>query len=183
MNQKTYRLHAFILKRKNYGEADKIITVFSRELGKAILIAKGIRKINSRRAGALELLNKVSMIVYKTKGMDSIAEVELVTNNFSLSQDYLKTHVAYQLIELIDKLSVEHQANEEIFELMEKAFTFLATTKLTKEKADKILARFQIRILEYLGFGVPTSDTYEVLKEYIENIIEKKLVAGQHLEL
>lgn len=180
---RSYKIQAFILKRRNYGEADKIITVFSKEHGKLILMAKGIRRIHSRRAGVLELFNEVSLMVVKAKGMDIAAEASIINSYLNFSKDYLKTQVAYQLIELIEKLTPENQPNEELYELIGKAFEYIKSTDIDKQKLDKVLIRFETRILEILGFGVPSNPTLESLTEHIESILEKKLVAKKHLEV
>jgi DNA repair protein RecO (recombination protein O) len=184
MKPRTYTLNAFILKRKNYHEADKIITVFSQEKGRVTLIAKGIRKISSRRAGTLELFNNAILQIAKSRGdIDIITEVSLNTSYSSFSQDFEKTNIAYQLTELVDKFTFENQENLELFELLQKAFDFIKKTQIDKNKVNAISTRFKIRILELLGFGLPQNLDPASLTEYIENLLEKRLVADGHFEI
>jgi len=146
-------------------------------------MAKGIRKITSKRACALELFSQVTMMVVPTKGMDIITEVRLDNHHLCFSTDYLKTSIAYQLIELVDKLSAENESNEDLYALLTKALAFIKATPISKEKMDAIAIRFKTRILELLGFGLPKYQSLEELTSYIEEIIEKKLVSRRHFEV
>ncbi|EKD66911.1 MAG: DNA repair protein RecO, partial [uncultured bacterium] len=73
-----YRVSAFILRRSNVGEADKILTIFSKKIGKLRVIAKGIRKISSRRGPHVDLFNEVSMMLHHGKTMDIVTEVTTI---------------------------------------------------------------------------------------------------------
>ena len=59
---RTFRLDALILKHMDYGEADRIVVVFSKERGKVRAIAKGVRKLHSRKAGHLEPFTNVASV-------------------------------------------------------------------------------------------------------------------------
>ncbi|MBI2593599.1 DNA repair protein RecO, partial [Candidatus Daviesbacteria bacterium] len=61
-------VEGIILKRTNFGEADRMLTVLTKNLGKITVIARGVRKITSRRAGNVELLNVVKLGLFKGKG-------------------------------------------------------------------------------------------------------------------
>ena len=56
-----------IIKRKDFGEADRILTVLTDRFGKISVVAKGVRRITSRRAGNIELLNLVKLHLFKAK--------------------------------------------------------------------------------------------------------------------
>ena len=62
-----FKTEGIILRRRDFGEADRILTVFSLHRGKISVIAKGVRRITSRRAGNVELLNRVQMFLYPGK--------------------------------------------------------------------------------------------------------------------
>ncbi len=181
MNSRTYLLSAFIIKRRSFGEADKIITVFSKELGKKNLIAKGIRRIKSRRAGNLELFNDTVLLVRKSRhGLDYITETQLNRSFMRVAGNMAKTQLAYQLIELIDKLTPVEQTQEEVYDLIQKAFEYLIELDLTRDKMDIIMLRFKLKLLSLLGFGMPAVKNLETVRDYIEQIIEKKLVAKNY---
>ncbi|MCB0115895.1 MAG: recombination protein O N-terminal domain-containing protein, partial [Caldilineaceae bacterium] len=61
------RMQGVVLRRRDQGEADRVLTVFTPDQGKRDLIAKGIRKTTSRKAGHLELFTHVSMLVAQAR--------------------------------------------------------------------------------------------------------------------
>ena len=168
---KTYKVEGIILKRSNLGEADKILTVFTKEEGKIKLLAKSIRKITSRKAGSLELFNQVKLLLVKGKNLDIITEV-VVVNDFSFWRtDLKKVGVAYYLTELVDKLTPEKQEQYLVFSFLQESFN-----SLNKGNATKIILNFEKKLLNELGFGLPQSfDTQKSLKNYIEKITEKRI--------
>jgi len=58
----SYKTEAIVLKRVSFGEADRLVTVFSRNRGKLTLLAKGIRRLTSRKKGHLELFCQVDKL-------------------------------------------------------------------------------------------------------------------------
>lgn len=171
---KTYKVEAIILKRQNFFEADKILTVFSKEKGKLKAIAKGVRKINSRRAGSLELFNHLSLVICEGKGMDSIIEVN-VLNSFPVWRGNLRSvGVAYYLCELVDRLTVEGQEHPAVFYALLESLQFNSS-----EKARQTILSFEKQLLNLLGFGIPEKylNNKESLKTYIEEITEKKIIS------
>ena len=73
-NERIYRTQAVVLSRRDYGEADRILTIFTPDLGKQEWIAKGIRKTTSRKAGHLELFTHATLLVAKARTWDIVTE-------------------------------------------------------------------------------------------------------------
>jgi DNA repair protein RecO (recombination protein O) len=63
--ERTIRVEAVVLRHSDWGEADRLLTLFSREHGKLRAIAKGVRKMQSRKAGHLEPFMRSSLILAK----------------------------------------------------------------------------------------------------------------------
>ena len=76
-----------VLKSVNYSEADKVLTVLGKYLGKFALFAKGIRKINSRNRGNMQTLSISDISFYEGKGLPVLTESQLV---YSSDVDILK---------------------------------------------------------------------------------------------
>src|SRR5215510_1918233 len=73
----TYRDHAVILRKLDYGEADRIFTLLTRSHGKVGAIAKGVRRPESRLAPSLELYSHVDVLLAKGRGeLDVVAQVQ-----------------------------------------------------------------------------------------------------------
>ena len=81
---RSYKATAIILKRTNFSEADRLITIFTKKHGKLTLIAKGIRKLTSRKKGHLELFTLAQLQIAKTKSIDIITEAATVIISMDL---------------------------------------------------------------------------------------------------
>lgn len=142
-----FKTEGVILKRRNFGEADRILTIFTLDQGKISVIAKGIRRITSRRAGNVELLNRVSMYLYQAKGMPILTEAESLDNFSKLKEDLTLSTYAYHILELVDKLTAEGQENRILYE------HFVRVLKKLSTNPRQILVRaFEVKILSNLGF-------------------------------
>ena len=62
---RAYKTEAIIIKRRNFGEADRILTILTKNYGKIQVRAPGVRKITSRRSSHIELLNFSSLTLYR----------------------------------------------------------------------------------------------------------------------
>ena len=170
-------LSGFVIKRRNYRDYDRLITIFTAEQGKNTYLAKGVRKISSRRAGALELFNNIKFMVYQKHDLGLITEVSLLYSYQNLANDFYKTKIAFHLSELIDRLTKEGQIYPQVYQLLEKSLSYLLNNKLSATQQDKVLLRLKLRILEMLGFGLPDKIDNQQLTTYIESIIERNLVS------
>lgn len=168
----SFKTEGIILKRSNFGEADKILTIYTKNYGKIRAMAKGVRKMASRKAGALELFNHSALFLAKGKNLDIICEVQTVNAYRRWRKDLLAVGLAYYLCELVDKLTPDEQENQPVFELLRD---YLAKIGIFKPLA--LVRGFEEKLLEELGFGVPADwrRSPGSLKSYIESIIEKEI--------
>jgi DNA repair protein RecO (recombination protein O) len=168
----TYKTEGIILRRRNFGEADKILTIYSKHYGKVRAIAKGIRKLKSRKAGSLELFNYCQLVLVKGRNLDIISEVQAMNAFREWRKNLTKVGVAYYFCELVDKLTPDGQANKAVFELLRE---FLG--KIGFSSLPALVRSFEEHLLDELGFGVPFEwrKRQGSLKPYIESITEKEI--------
>ena len=178
---KTYKTEGVVLKRINFGEADKIITVYSKHFGKLTLLAKGIRRMTSRKRGNLEVFNQVKFFAVKGKGMDIVTETELIESFESGRKDLKKIACAYQLCEMVDKLTVEESEQDGAYELLSEHLKKLDTLSLGNYSF--FLGNFGLTLLKLLGFWPRNKPVPKDFKTslFIEEIIEKELKAKNFL--
>lgn len=177
---KTYKTEGIVLKRINFGEADKIITVFSKHYGKLKCLAKGIRKVSSRKGGNLELFNLVTLFLVKGRNLDIVTEAQVQDSYAVLRENLKETAVCFQLVELVDKMTRENQANWQLYQLLTESFKGLCQPEVD---LDDLVLNFKIRLLEVTGFGVPSKKDEESIDSHIETIIEKKLFSLKIFEV
>ncbi len=175
---RTFKTTGIIIKRKNIGEADRYITVFTKEHGKISIKAKGVRRITSRRSSHVELLNYGILNLYKGQGTPVLTEIETCNSFHEIKADLEKTGLAYHLCELIDGLCPENQELSNVFSL------FLDTLeKLSRNESPKsIVHTFERSLLNVLGYWSSQKDISQSQVEHlIENILERKLKTLQIL--
>jgi len=167
-----YKTEGIILKRTNFGEGDRILTIYTKHYGKIRAIAKGVRKITSRRGGNVEIFNYVSLFLARGKNLDLLSEAAVIDSFKSWRRNLKKVSLAYYFCELVDRLTPDGQANQAVFELLRE---FLG--RLEKDDSPALTRNFEEKLLEELGFGVPPAlkKTPGSLRGYIETIIERKI--------
>ena len=172
--QRAYTLEAVVLKRKNLAEADKLLTIFSEYKGKLIVIAKGIRKIHSRKAPHLELFNHVKVLISSGRTWDYLVEAETIENFTFLRSQIERISQAFQLIEEIDRLCGERQVHKNIFHWLILALRQLDDKNL--QDSAGVVEEFTLQILWDLGY-LPHDKILmrDNLFNFLEEVMEKSL--------
>ncbi len=176
---RSIKTEGIVIKRKNFRESDRIVTIFTKDKGKIQVKAKGVRKISSRRSPHIELLNYSNFNLYQpTNGMPILTEVESVEIFPNLKKDLRKIGIAYHFCELVDGLCAEGQENREIFTLLKQALETISKD----DRLELIAYRFELKLLKLLGFSHENQVLQmEEMPEYIEAILERKLKTRQIL--
>ena len=146
---RSFRLEAVVLRHADWGEADRILTLYSRERGKVRAIAKGARKIRSRKAGHLEPFTRVALQLAKGRDLLIVTQADTLDPYLALGADLVKTGYASYAVELLDRFTYEDESeNYAIFLLLTEVLTRIATDP------DPWLALryYEVRLLDLLGF-------------------------------
>lgn len=147
---KRYNTQAIVLKSIKYKDSDKIFTLLTKDYGKVSAIARGVRKINSRRSGNLDTLNLISVSFYEdSHDMRSIEEVKTIKSFRNLKKDLEKSTKAYYIVELIHKSVEENEKVEDIFNL---ALQSLKTLDENKYSGGLIINFFELNLMKILGY-------------------------------
>jgi len=174
----SYRTEGIIIKRKDLQEADRILTVFTRYQGKINIIAKGVRRINSRRSPHVELLNQSILNIYEAK-MPILTEAETIYHYSLIKSDLKRAGYAFYVCELIDGLLADHQENRTVYDLIQRTLLALETTDDPK----LLISKFQQELLVDLGFWSRKQILIEDSDAFIEDIIERKIKTKRILNL
>jgi DNA repair protein RecO (recombination protein O) len=179
---RVYKAEGIILKRKNIGEADRILTVFTKEYGKIRAVAKGIRKTTSRRAPHLEVFNRAAIVFHVGKTLDHLSEVTTLDAFERLRTDLARVSMAYYIAELIDSLLPERQEHPEVYAQFCAAMSSIqngASAGIYKTGKD-----FTLTLLWTLGF-LPEGKilTGQKLQDFIETITERRIKSTDFAKL
>lgn len=177
---RSYKTEGIIIKRQRVGETDNLITVFSNNLGKLILKAKGVRKVTSRKSPYLEPYNHVRLFVVKGKTLDIITEVAAI-ESFSFIRSKLdRLAYGFKIIEVIDRLLPERQPHETIFSLLVSSLREL--DKVNSDQLGQIIDEFANQLLWNLGYLPRTRKLNgNLLDLYLQQIMEKKIYSNNLL--
>lgn len=181
---RSYKTQAIVLKRVNYGEADRIITCFTPEYGKITVNAKGVRRITSKRAPHLEVFTHASLCIYRGASRDLLTEATSITTFPTLREDFSKTSTAFRIIEELERLSAEHVEATLLFNILLKALIYIDEQPSDDELLHRVRERFSHRLLWEMGY-LPSSETLkdEALDQFVENILESKLKSKLLIEV
>src|SRR5260370_29218896 len=113
----TYQADAIVLRRLDYGEADRIVTLLTREYGKLAAIAKGARRGKSKVAGSLDLFARSSMMLAKGRNLDVVAQVERRGDARHIAGDLQRTAYACLVADVVNKVIEARHPVDEIFDL------------------------------------------------------------------
>lgn len=162
------------MQRRNLGEADRILTVLSKESGKISVIAPGVRRIKSRRSPHIELLNLSQLTLYghSKTFLPIVTEAETLEDFPSIKNNLSKIGYAYYLCELINGLCADNQENRKIFFYFKTILLELSASS----DADFLIRKFEKDLLTELGFWseaklLQTQDSQIVM----ERLLERKL--------
>jgi len=146
--ERLYRTEAIVLKRSDFGEADRLLTLYTPGLGKIRAIAKGARKPTSRKSGHVELFTHSQLLVARGRNLDIITQAETLHAFRPLREDLLRTTYAYYAAELLDRFVEEGIENRPLFDLLLSMLGWLG------ESGDLALtARFyELRLLGLVGY-------------------------------
>lgn len=144
---RVYRAEGVVLRRRNLGEADSILTVFSGSEGKFEAIAKGVRKARSRMRGHLEPLTRSRVLVAHGRSLDVFTQAETVDAYRRLREDLDASAEALYCLELVDRFTEEREPLPELYALLVAALELLEGGK-----GASVTRHFELRLLALLGY-------------------------------
>jgi DNA repair protein RecO (recombination protein O) len=170
MRNRGYSSEGIVVSKKNHGEADRILVVYSKNFGLLRLMAKGVRKPKSRKRGHLEVFSHVKFSASVGNGMDMVTEAEAIDSFDEIRKELKKMTVGYYLCEVLGRLTREGEKNEKIFSL---ALLFLNNLK-NSENLKKLRIQFATDMLVTLGFWSAANNLVDPDK-MLEEVTERRV--------
>jgi DNA repair protein RecO (recombination protein O) len=147
---RVYSTEAVALKRMDFGEADRIVTIFTPRVGKLRVLAKGVRRSTSRMAGHLELFARSHLMLARGRDLDVITQATTIDPMREVRDDLVKSSFAFHLAELVDAFLQDRDPHPEVFSLLVEALQTLAAGDVA---LDLVARHFEVRLLAAVGFG------------------------------
>lgn len=136
-----------MIRSTDYGETNKIITIYTRELGKVGVMARGAKKPNSRLTSITQLFTYGTFLFQKTSGLGSLQQGETLLSLRGIREDIFLTAYASYIAELLDKSTENHERNPYLFELLKQTLQYLDD----EVDPDILLNIFEMKMLTVLG--------------------------------
>lgn len=156
---RVHKTHALILRRRDFGDADRVLTVYTPSDGKQQYIARGIRKMTSRKAGHLETFSHASLLVAEGRTWDIITEASTVESFRHLRQDLEQIGRASYVCELVDRFTEMDDENRDVWELVIGVLRLLDVASQNDTgnieadfDANLLLRWFELHLLLLTGF-------------------------------
>lgn len=153
---------AIVLRTLRYGEADLIAHVFGRTGGRRGVIAKGARKSRSRLGARLEPFLAVNLQLVEGRGdLAVVRGVEVVGAHEQLRSSWRAQQVGASALDLVSKVTVEHQANEPLYHLLRNFLDLLDSTSARagaeaegdERRGSTLLVAFELKLLHVVGIA------------------------------
>lgn len=146
---RSFRTPAIILKRRNFGESDRLLTVITPDYGKLDVLAKGARKPTSTKTGHVELFTVVDMLVNRGRNFSIATQVELTTPYLPLREDLQRGAYASYTAELLDRFTMLGEDDfSTLYVLVTQTFQ-----RLCDAREIRLATRYyEIRLLDITGF-------------------------------
>ncbi len=145
---RTYQTEAIIIKKTKLGEADRILTLYTPELGKIQAVARGTRRPRSKLAGHLELLTHSLVSLARGRNLDVITGSQTINSFLPLKSDLGLTACALYATELVNQFTADNIENRPLFRLL------LETTEQLCQSGDSelVLHYFELHLLNEVGY-------------------------------
>jgi DNA repair protein RecO (recombination protein O) len=143
----SFRSKGIVLRRVNFSETDRILTILTPDHGKIGAIAKGARKMNSKLGAHLEIFGEIDLMLVPAKSLHIVTSARLIAEFRGIGTEYEKMRKAYLFCEIVDKL-VEKEASRELYNAFRDAMLSL------QGSVNIYLAElyFKLRLLDLLGY-------------------------------
>lgn len=144
---KDYKAEGIVIRVRDYNEADRLVTLFTRNYGKVQAIAKGCRKQKSRKRGIIQLFTYGDFVLYRGRSLDTITQCEGKESFSHLREDLDRMAYGAYMAELLDGFVTCGEPHEELFYLTLVCFHLLAL-----EDPELVARAFETRVIDLLGY-------------------------------
>lgn len=166
-------VNGIVIKRSSLNEADRLITLFTSQIGKVTTLAKGVRKITSKRLGSLELFNEIRASLHTSNSsLPIIGEVEVINSHSAWKKHLGRVTLGYSLIETIDKLIPENEPYPSIYKyIISDLYNISNLDQSWKTTSDQWL----VQIVQELGYLPKDQSFIGDIHEFIKDLASKPL--------
>jgi DNA repair protein RecO (recombination protein O) len=147
--QRSFSVEAVVLRHSDWGEADRLLWLFTLEHGKMRAVAKGVRKLRSRKAGHLEPFTRSKLLLAQGRDFYLVTQAETLSAFLPLHEDLSGVTYASYVVELLDRFTYEEGENRQLYLLLVETLDRLRSSE---EDRDLVARYYEMRLLDLVGF-------------------------------
>jgi DNA repair protein RecO (recombination protein O) len=144
-----YRVSCVVIRQRDLGEADRVLSLYTRERGKLSAVAKGIRRPRSKFAGSLQLFSHASVHLAAGRSLEVVTQARALDTLYNLRMDMVRFAHASYAAELLDTLTDEGLPDPVVYDLIASTLTALNAGG----DAPTLIRAFELKLLAQLGYG------------------------------
>ncbi|MGN1318772.1 MAG: DNA repair protein RecO [Lachnospirales bacterium] len=144
------KIRGIIIRENEYGEADKYITIFAKNIGKISVFAKGARNTKSKFLAGTSIFTYGDFVIRTQTNTPTLNSVDIIEKFYDITSDLDKYYYGTYLLEFILKIIPEITDDNKYLILLLKTLNHL---KICKNPSILIIRIFQIKMLKYLGYN------------------------------
>lgn len=156
MAGRAYKTEAVVLRSLRFGEADRVLHLYTLDRGRIGAVAKGIRRTKSRFGGRLEPFSHVEVVLHEGKGeLQTITGVELIRPHSAAREGHYRLSVGFVALEAMLRLFPEQEANERAFVALTRFLDLLdeiGARPDARPALDPLVLAFQLKLLWLAGY-------------------------------
>ncbi|HEX2291915.1 MAG TPA: DNA repair protein RecO [Gaiellaceae bacterium] len=155
MAGRTYTTEAIVLRSLRFGEADRVLHLYTLERGRIGAVAKGIRRTKSRFGGRLEPLSHVEVVLHEGRGeLQTVTGVQLIRPHSAAREGHYRLSVGFVGLEAMLRLFPEQEANGRAFAALARFLDLLdeAKPRDARPALDPLVLAFQLKLLWLAGY-------------------------------
>ena len=123
----TFTVEAIVLKTDDFGDANRVVTLFTKEFGKLEVNAYGCRRSRSPLSGVTQMFNHISAELSRGAQVDTLREADVLHFYDALTKDLERLAYASLLFEIVNRMTLPRQVEPETFDLLKKSLPALST--------------------------------------------------------
>jgi DNA repair protein RecO (recombination protein O) len=145
---RVYATEAIVLRRADFGEADRLLTILTPKMGKLRVMAKGARKITSRKAGHVELFTRVKLLIAQGRTFDIVSQAETIEPHRPLREELQRGMLAHYFAEMAEQFAQEDNEDVPLYETLAEGLMWLSECVHLPLAA----RAFEMRLLTLAGY-------------------------------
>ena len=143
-----YKTEAIVLKQTPIGEADRILTLYTPDMGKLRAVARGARRPKSKLGGHVEVLSHLRLSLAQGRSLDVVTQADTIHSFRRIREDLGTLSQALYLVDLVGNFTPEESSNHPLYQLLLNALGWLEESN----QHGLLLRYFEMRLLHHTGY-------------------------------